>query len=171
MLLDATNVQISSAVILALAMLAVTTALHYEGLQLIGRPGGGRVSRPGAVLAITGLVCLHLTEIALYAAAYAGATQWLQLGSLRGVAHVSALDYFYFAAETYSTLGYGDVVPVDALRLVASIEPLNGLLLLAWSGAFLFRLLDERERAPGVTGARLSHCPACRAAISTRELS
>jgi len=56
---------------------------------------------------------------------------------------VTGLDYFYFAAETYSTLGYGDVVPTAQLRLIASIEPLNGLMLLAWSGSFLFILIQE----------------------------
>lgn len=126
-------------------MLAATTALHYEGLQLIARRATGLVSRLGLVLAITGLVSLHLTEIGLYAAAYAAAAQPLNLGALRGIAHPSALDYYYFAAETYSTLGYGDVVPVGALRLLASIEPLNGLLLLACSGAFLFGLLEARK--------------------------
>jgi len=141
---SATDGQIWAAVALALALLAATTALHYEGMRLIARPGDGRLSRPGVVLAITGLVSLHLAEIGLYAAAFAAAVGLLQLGALRGIAHLAALDYFYFAAETYSTLGYGDVVPVGALRLVASIEPLNGLLLLAWSGASLFRLLERR---------------------------
>ena len=124
---------------LTLAMLAVTTAIHYEGFKLlVGR-------QHGPVLAITALVTLHLTEIALYALAYGAAVAWLDLGELRGAMSASALDYFYFAAETYSTVGYGDVVPTGALRLLASVEPLNGLLLLAWSGAFLFRLVEDRD--------------------------
>jgi hypothetical protein len=32
------------------------------------------------------------------------------------------------------------------LRLVASVEALNGLLLLSWSGAFLFGVLDRDQR-------------------------
>lgn len=143
--MDSANGQILPAAVVALAMLALTTSLHFEGLKLLARPRIGSRSRPGPVFAITVLVALHLVEIGLYAAAYAAGIHVLDLGSLRGVAHTSGLDYFYFAAETYSTLGYGDVVPMGALRLVASVEPLNGLLLLAWSGAFLFRLLDDRE--------------------------
>ncbi len=140
------NQHILGSVALALLMLAFTTALHYEGLKLLAGAGRSPLSRPGPVFAITVLVALHLAEIGLYAGAYALGIQVLQLGALHGVAAASSLDYFYFAAETYSTLGYGDVVPTGALRLVVSVEALNGLLLLAWSGAFLFRLLDEPDR-------------------------
>lgn len=136
------RLQIAGAV--TLAMLALSTALHYEGLKLLGRAHGDEAPRRRPVMVITALVALHLVEIAFYAFAYAAGVQVLDLGSLRGAAGTSALDYFYFAAETYSTVGYGDVVPTGALRLLASVEPLNGLLLLAWSGAFLFRLLEER---------------------------
>jgi Ion channel len=59
----------------------------------------------------------------------------------------AVLQFFYFAAKTYSTLGYGDLVPVGALRVVASVEALNGLMLLSWSGAFLFGVLDRDGRA------------------------
>ena len=143
------NESIAVSAALALVMLALTTALHYEGLKLLARPGRAPLLRPGPVFAITALVTLHLAEIGLYAAAYAVGIQALELGVLHGAAAATGLDYFYFAAETYSTLGYGDVVPMGALRLVASVEPLNGLLLLAWSGAFLFRLLDEPDNRRG----------------------
>lgn len=141
--------QLATAVALALAMLAITTAVHYEGLKLLALAASARsVSRHWAIGFLTALVGLHLIEVALYALAYAVGANLLALGSLRGSSGNSWLDFFYFAAETYSTLGYGDVVPVGALRLVASIEALNGLLLLAWSGAFLFGVL-EAESALG----------------------
>lgn len=132
-----------------MALLALTTALHYEGLKLLARPHRGPFFQPGPVFAITALVVLHLAEISLYAAAFAAAAEMLGLGSLHGLARASALDYFYFASQTYSTLGYGDVVPMGALRMIASVEPLNGLLLLAWSGAFLVRHLDGRQGLGG----------------------
>lgn len=45
--------------------------------------------------------------------------------------------------ETYSALGYGDLFPLGYLRLIASVSPLNGSLLLAWSGSFLFLLIRD----------------------------
>lgn len=132
---------------LTLLTLALATAMHYEGLKLLAPAARRGRSRPGPVFAITALVALHLAEIGLYALGYAAGVRLLDLGILRGAAPASGLDYFYFAAETYSTLGYGDVVPTETLRLLASVEPLNGLLLLAWSGSFLFRLVGEHEAA------------------------
>lgn len=53
------------------------------------------------------------------------------------------MDFFYYAAEVYASLGYGDAYPTGEMRLIGSIAPLNGLLLLAWSGAFLFSLVED----------------------------
>jgi ion channel len=132
---------------LALAMLSLTTAIHYEALELISRAAHGRgTSRRGIVGLLTALVGVHLTEVALYAIAYAAGAHVFSLGSLSGSSGKSWIDFFYFAAETYSTLGYGDLVPIGSLRLVASVEALNGLLLVAWSGAFLYGVLEDARR-------------------------
>lgn len=54
---------------------------------------------------------------------------------------MAPMDYFYYAAETYSSLGYGDIYPLGTIRLLASITPVIGLLLMGWSSAFLFSLV------------------------------
>ena|SRR5437763_17028481 len=134
---------------LAIAMLAVTTAIHHEALRLLTRASTGRrMTQKWAVCFLAALVAVHLAEIGLYAVAFALGANVLDLGGLRGSSGIAALDFFYFAAETYSTLGYGDLVPVGALRIVASVEALNGLMLLSWSGAFLFGVLDRDVQRP-----------------------
>lgn len=138
------DVEIVEAAALSLVMLACTTALHYEALRFLGRISHGlRISRRWMCLILAALVTVHLAEVALYAGAYAFGANELSLGGLSGSLGRPALDFFYFAAETYSTLGYGDLVPVGALRLIASVESLNGLLLLSWSGAFLYGVIRE----------------------------
>jgi hypothetical protein len=133
---------------LAITMLAVTTAIHHEALRRLSRAASGRrVTHHGVILILAALVSVHLAEIALYACAFAAGANVFGLGSLRGSSGNAALEFFYFAAETYSTLGYGDLVPVGALRVVASVEAPNGLMLLSWSGAFLFGVLDRDGRA------------------------
>lgn len=128
-------------------MLVLTTSLHYEALLSVRRLFGARAaSRHGPAGVLVALVAVHLVEIALYAGAYALGAYHLGLGVLRGPSGRAALDLFYFAAETYSTLGYGDIVPLGALRVLASVESLNGALLLAWSGAFLFGVIDGSRR-------------------------
>jgi hypothetical protein len=139
--------QFAVAVALALALLAVTITVHYEGLRVLERAASAHhASRTWAIAFLIALVCLHLSEVALYAGAYALGANVLGLGILQGSTASTWIDFFYFAAETYSTLGYGDLVPVGALRLVASVEALNGLLLVAWSGAFLFGVLEDGKR-------------------------
>src|SRR4029453_7923014 len=41
----------------------------------------------------------------------------------------------YFAFVNYTTLGYGDIVPVERWRLLGPITALNGVLLIGWSHA------------------------------------
>ena len=43
----------------------------------------------------------------------------------------------YFSAVTFSTIGYGDIVPNVGWRLFAALEGINGLLLIGWSTAYL----------------------------------
>jgi hypothetical protein len=48
-----------------------------------------------------------------------------------------------FLAETYTSLGYGDVVPRGDVRLLAGIEALNGLLLIGWSVSYTFIAMER----------------------------
>lgn len=125
-------------------LLTVTTSLHYEALRLLAarsrRRAIDRWSVPGTLLS---LVSVHIVEIAAYAVAYWAAAGPLGIGAFGGRKALHALDYFYYAAETYSSLGYGDIFPLGEMRLIASIGPLNGILLLAWSGSFLFALVQH----------------------------
>lgn len=43
----------------------------------------------------------------------------------------------YFSTITFSTVGYGDVVPAHEWRLFAALEGVNGFLLIGWSTAYL----------------------------------
>ena len=70
--------------------------------------------------------------------AYALGDRVLALGSFGGVAVTEPLDYFYFSIVSYTSLGLGDVFPNDHLPFITGIEALNGLLLITWSGSFIY---------------------------------
>jgi voltage-gated potassium channel Kch len=72
-------------------------------------------------------VLAHLVEICLWGLFY----YW------RGIMPDAEIS-FYFSAVTYATIGYGDVVPPENWRLLASMEGLTGILMCAWSGGFFF---------------------------------
>ena len=125
---------------LACAVLVVATpAIHYEVLHALSAflPALRIPSRGKLLVVILGAFLAHAVEILLYAVAV------YVLGNFPfNVA-------LYFSAETYTSLGYGDVVPTGDLRLVAGVEALNGLLLIGWSASYTYIAMDRfwRERS------------------------
>jgi hypothetical protein len=125
---------------ITILVVALSGFVHYEALRLCTAilPRLQRV--PGqakALLAMGVAFCSHLVHIALFAAAY-----WIlhdtAYGSLRGNFHDATANFLYFSAETYTSLGFGDVYPVGQIRLIAGIEALTGLLLISWSASFTY---------------------------------
>jgi len=123
----------------ASALLIIGCVLfHYEALRFIGT-AAVRVQehRRAVLVVIFGVVAAHLVEILVYALAmYFG--HRLGLGALVGETQPQPAQYFYLSAETFTTLGLGDIYPTGDLRLIASIEPLIGMLLIAWSGSYTY---------------------------------
>jgi hypothetical protein len=56
-------------------------------------------------------------------------------------------DVLYFAFVNYTTLGYGDVVPVERWRLLGPMAAMNGVLLFGWSTAVIFEVLRQAMRS------------------------
>ena len=52
-------------------------------------------------------------------------------------------DRTYFAFVNYTTLGYGDVLPVERWRLLGPMAAMNGVLMFGWSTAVIFEVLRE----------------------------
>ncbi len=49
----------------------------------------------------------------------------------------------YFSLVTYTTIGFGDVVVGPGWRVLAGIEGLTGILLVGWSTAFVFAVVNR----------------------------
>ena len=86
-----------------------------------------------------------MIEIWLYALAY-WACDIFGIGSLQGM--TSSLDYGYFSAVVYTTLGFGDIVPQDGIRMLAGSEALVGLCLIAWSATVTYARVRSWENEP-----------------------
>jgi len=78
------------------------------------------------------LFAAHFLEILLWAYAYAAVG-----------AAPSGTNLAYFAFGNYTTLGYGNVLPLDHWRLLAPMTALNGLMLIGWSTALIFVILRQ----------------------------
>jgi len=131
---------------MAIALIVDITARLIRGAHA-GRSFWSTVAVMMVVTLIT--AAAHLVQIALWALV------------LLGLGEMAAFeDAFYFSAESYTALGYGDVVLSDRWRLLGPLEAINGLLLFGLSTALMFailsRLITNRLRAkfgPGDGGA------------------
>ena len=138
-------------VVLACCLLVVaTTLVHYEVLRFLNtRLSSLRIpGRAKVMVVILAAFVAHALEIALYGAAMYALVAWLGAGSLTGTAGFSLANCLYFSAETYTSLGFGDLTPVGPVRLLAGVEALNGLLLIGWSASFTY-IAMERFWSPG----------------------
>lgn len=82
---------------------------------------------------ISRVIAAHLMEIGLYVPDGSFNQGDFNSGTISG-----AFVYYYYVAEAHSSPGYGNIYPPGTTRLIATIEPLNGILMLTWSGAFPF---------------------------------
>lgn len=82
------------------------------------------------IAAVSILMAAHVLEITVWSIAY----------RLVGVAPEGS-DTLYFAFVNYTTLGYGDVIPVARWRLLGPMAAMNGILLFGWSTAVIFQVL------------------------------
>jgi hypothetical protein len=108
------------AAVIRAARIVDELAAAYQSFRLI------------AVMIATVIVLMiaHLAEVLVWSLIYAAV----------GAAPAGA-DLVYFAFVNYTTLGYGDVTPVERWHLLGPMTAMNGVLLFGWSTAVLFEVL------------------------------
>lgn len=122
-----------------------TTLLHYEVLRILNRALGAlRIPNRSKILVVILTTFLaHAVEIALYGVAIYILISQLGAGQLVGLSELSVEACIYLSAETYTSLGFGDVTPIGPVRMIAGVEALNGLLLITWSASFTYLSMER----------------------------
>lgn len=91
---------------------------------------------PGVIWTAVVLMMLHVVEVVIWAVAYLLLLPVSQLDTFEKAA--------YFSMVTFTTLGYGDITLSDhEWRMLSGIEALNGILLVGWTTAFLFMVVQH----------------------------
>jgi len=115
--------------------------MHYEGLSLLSR-GLVRLhgkARRHVLRGIFGVLVLHVLEIWVFGLALLALSMLdPRFGQIHGIDPHSVFDYVYFSAVTYSTVGFGDVIPTGPLRFLVGTEALAGFVLITWSASFTY---------------------------------
>lgn len=132
-------------VLLAVALLVVLTAVfHYEVLRGLNAalPGLRVPNRAKLLVVIFTTFVAHAIEMGLYGLAFYSLVTVFHVGGLAG-STPSLASALYFSAETYTSLGFGDLTPTGPIRLLAGVEALNGLLLIGWSASFTYICMER----------------------------
>ncbi|MGB1800282.1 MAG: ion channel [Gammaproteobacteria bacterium] len=133
-------------IIFLITALASITAigLHFSILLLITKIlANFRGTHPASIiLSLLLAIFAHLMEIFIFALAllYMHSNEMITFS----IAAPDFTDLFYFSGITYTTVGYGDIVLLGSGRIVAVIESLMGLVLIAWTASFTYYEMNRK---------------------------
>jgi hypothetical protein len=126
--LTGSAVSICNIVMHALVMAAVVRVAQTVGAKNTSQPWLHVIGVMIATVLV--LMAAHTSEVLVWSLAYA----------IVGAAP-AGVDLVYFAFVNYTTLGYGDVIPLERWRLLGPMTAMNGVLLFGWSTAVIFEVL------------------------------
>ncbi|MFZ1851540.1 MAG: potassium channel family protein [Nitrosomonas sp.] len=125
-------------------VVTICVILHYEALRFLSRTVGMHVhKRIGVLIVMLGLLVAHLFEIALFAWVYLLMQRDTGMGYIKGVDENNFFDFIYFSSVVYTTVGFGDLVPTGAIRMLSAAEGLAGFALITWSASFTFLAMQR----------------------------
>lgn len=130
--------------LLLFVLVSACVAIHGMGM-ILGlrwiartRPAHHHFSLPTMfwilVRVVYGLLVLHLLQILVWAACYHWAGCFPDLTTS-----------FYYSATSYSTVGFGDVIPPEKWRIMGSVEAVTGILMFGWSTGVLFSVVNHLQ--------------------------
>lgn len=135
-------------VVTTFVTVVIAVLLHYEALWLISRQieKSRRPHRQRILGMAFGVLMTHIVEIWLF-----GITGWwliepLSIGALQGYDSFNVLDYVFFSAVTYTTVGYGDIYAIGPVRFLYGTLALTGFVLITWSASFTFIEMQKHWR-------------------------
>ena len=126
------------------ALVAMAVMIHYEMLYRLSRlmPMLVIKHRYRLVVGIVGALIAHISEIWVFAFGYYLLIRFTSLGSLTvfgsGETIHNVMDCVYYSFVTYTTLGFGDLIPTGSLRFLTGLESLTGLVLITWTASFMY---------------------------------
>jgi voltage-gated potassium channel Kch len=116
--------------------IAITVVIHTFGLIAVTKMMAhitnrfrmhGHRSRVVAMISVVfGLFVVLTIEVWFWALVY------LIIGAFPDFEHA-----LYFSTVAFSTVGFGDIIPVQEWRLLGALEAVCGFLMIGWSTAYL----------------------------------
>jgi hypothetical protein len=143
------------------SLVVVTVVMFYELLRLTSNHLSDLPLPPRARIIVVVLAAFggHTAAVWIYAGAYWLLAVWWQVPSFAGVPVEGFHDCLYFSVVTYTSLGFGDHVPVSHARLISGVEALNGLLLIGWPASFTYLAMSATGPCTRIGGGSVATWP------------
>ena len=121
-------------------VIALAVIIHFEVLSSLSKlmPRMKIRYRFRVAIGLFGALVAHTIEVWMFTFAYFIMIKSGNYGYLAGADQTGLADCAYFSFITYTTLGYGDIVPMGDLRFLAGLEALTGLVLITWTASFMY---------------------------------
>jgi hypothetical protein len=106
---------------------------------------------PNILLAIVvgAIFCTHIACIWMYGLLFYFLNEYTQLGSFTGEGletdtfNHDVFSHVYYSTTTYTSLGFGDILPLGGFRFLSGIEVLNGVVLIGWTVSYAFLAMQR----------------------------
>lgn len=121
-------------------IIGLAVMVHYEALLRLSivLPKLRIRYRFRIAFGLIGAFMAHVAEVWIFAVAYYLLIGTGRFGTIVGDLEFSLMNCAYFSFTTYTSLGYGDVVPFGDIRFLAGLEALTGLVLITWTASFMY---------------------------------
>lgn len=121
-------------------VIVLCVMLHYESLRALSAwlPMPKHHHRRRIILLILSLLLIHIIEVWIFGIAYFGLLKLDGFGALLGTTPIGFIDCIYYSASVYTTVGFGDIYPVGAIRVMTGTEAITGLTMITWSASYTF---------------------------------
>ena len=139
-------------ILIGAGLVAITVAIHAVGTTAWvkylaqhylddDRIWGTKRVHSILILTVILMVFLHTLQITIWAFTYILLAPEGELASLEKA--------LYFSFVTFTTLGYGDITLSEGWRLLSGIQALNGILLVGWTTALIFAVVQKTWQGLG----------------------
>lgn len=121
----------ASACTIAIHALVMTAVVQVASMMSRRHTAHPSFRLTGVMIAtVLVLMAAHVSEVIVWSLVY---------GLVDAVPPEAGLVYFSFV--NYTTLGYGDIIPIERWQLLGPMTAMNGVLLFGWSTAVIFDVL------------------------------
>lgn len=131
-------------------LILLTSGVVYETLAILWkRLPRIRVGRLRIAIVIGFIFLVHILSIWIYGIAYYILLHHTDLGGFTGESIANGnygndlFSMVYYSTITYTSLGFGDMVPTLGFRFLSGIEGLNGLVLIGWTVSYAFLAMQK----------------------------